>query len=314
MKATLFFFLLLSGFTYSQNIDLNGTKWVNKHLSFLQFQKKNVSLSDVSFLSGYRLDGSTIEFIHDFSSIAQITVGDKIIPREKYEVPNSRFTISYFSEDSIQFTALNPAAIYVASTINQKRSHVNLNEELFIEWEKTGEQPTELRYQRLDSVITFVSYLTTKNERQISGIRLSTSCYNMDRKYYTDLVIDTSGFLHARTVNQGYNNGSKPNFKYFEGRLNDDAFEELDSLFSFSGIPDNATVSYAGWASHSTNFNLTIRHTKGTAYASGIETNMSELERKFFDAIQYLILEEFAIKESDFVFEQSKFDADFNKK
>lgn len=312
MKTTLFFFLLLSGFTFSQNIDLNGTKWVNKHHQFLRFQKKSVSLSDVSFLNGYRLDGNTIEFIHDFSYIEQITVGDKVIAREKYEVPNSRFTISYFSEDSIQFTALNPAAIYVASTINQKRN--NLKEEQFIEWEKTGEQPKELRYQRLDSVITFVSYLTTKNERQISGIRLSTSCYNMDRKYYTDLVIDTSGFLHARTVNQGYNNGSKPNFKYFEGQLNDDTFEELDSLFSFSGIPDNATVSYTGWASHSTNFNLTIRHTKGTVYANGIESSMSELERKFFDAIQHLILEEFAIKESDFVFEQSKFDADFNNR
>jgi hypothetical protein len=312
MKATLHFFLLLSGFTFSQNIDLNGTKWVNEHHQFLRFQKKSISLSDVSFLSGYRLNGNTIEFKHDFSYIAQITVGDKVIAREKYEVPNSRFKISFFSSDSIQFTALNPAAIYVASMINQKRN--NLKEEQFIEWEKTGEQPKELRYQRLDSVITFVNYLTTKNERQISAIHLSTSCYNMDRKYYTDLVIDTKGFLHARTINQGYNNGSKPNFSYYEGQLNHGAFEKLDSLFSFSGMPDNATVSYIGWASHSTNFDLTIRHTKGTVYANGIETTMGELERKFFDAIQYLMLEEFAIKESVFVFEQSKFDADFNKK
>jgi hypothetical protein len=311
MKHLICFLLLFQGIAFSQNIDLTGTKWVGKQHQFFGFQEKSVSLSDVSFLRQYKVTGTMIEFKHDFSYIEQKTIGDKIIARETYEVPDSRFKISY-SPDSITLTAINPAAIYVASTVNQKRHH--LKEELFIEWEKTGERPKELEHQRLDSVMTFVSYPSTKNQRQVSAIYLSTSCYNMDRKYYTDLVVDSTGFLHVRTINQGYNNGNKPNFKYFEGPLNEVAFEKLDSLFSFSGMPDKGSLSYSGWASHSLNFDLTITHSKGTVSASGIRSSMPELERRFFDEVLDLIEDGMLVTKSDFVFEQSKFDADANKK
>lgn len=311
MKHLICSLLLFPGIAFSQNIDLTGTKWVGKQHEFLRFQEKSVSLTDISFLSKYKVTGTTIEFKHDFSYIEQKTMGDKIIAREAYEVPDSRFKISY-SPDSITFTAINPAAIYVASTLNQKRNH--LNEELFIAWEKTGERPKELQYQRLDSVMTFVSYQSTNNKRHVSAIHLSTSCYNMDRKYYTDLAVDSTGFLHVRTINQGYENGSKPNFKYFEGRLNETAFEKLDSLFSFSGMPDNGSLTYPGWTSHSLNFDLILTHSKGTVSASGIRSYMPELERRFFDEVLDLIEDGMLATKSDFVFEQSKFDADANKK
>lgn len=307
----LFFFLLFSGTAFSQNIDLNGTKWVGKHGEFLRFGEKTLSVSEAPFLSKYRIDGSTIAFTHDFSYIHEKTIGDKVVPRSEYEVPDSRFRINYLP-DSIKLTALNPGAFYTVGILNHPRSHPD--EKLFIDWEKTGEQPPELKWRKLDSVITFVNYQTTKNDRHISGIKLTTSCYNMGSKYYTDLVVDSTGFLHARTVSQGYDKGSRANFKYFEGQLDKSELQQLDSLFSFSGMPDNKTVSYTGWASHTINFDLGITHSKGTVYATGTEHSMADLERKFFDAILDLVDEKLIVKQSAFPFEASKFDADLKEK
>ena len=306
MKYILYSILFcLSVNLHAQSKSLSDSKWLSENQNFIKLGEKSAHISEIDFIHSYNFSDSIIEFIHDYSYIISISNGEQEIPRSKFEVPNSRFKLIILSKDSLIIQAVNPAGYYVATLINNPKK--SLNEESFIEWNKSNRIPPELKYTKLDSIIKLSSYVNSNNPRHIQKLKLTTSCFAYT-KYYSDMYIDTTGLLRARFISQGYNDRDKPEISLFERQLDNASIEKLDSLISYSGIGDNDLVSFSGWASHSTNVDLEIQHSNGQIKIVGIRGQMSDMTRALYDFITSMVSEEFIVGELNYDFIDSKFD------
>lgn len=305
MKYVLF--SILFGFSINlraQSADLSNSKWLSENQHFIKLTGKSAHISELDFIHSFRFSDTMIEFIHDYSHILSVSKGKKEVPRRKYEVPNSFFKLISLTKDSLILQAINPAAYYVATLINSPAKY--LNEEDIIKWNKSNKKPSNLKYVKLDSIVKLSSYLNSNNPRHIQELKLTTSCFAWT-KYYSDMYLDSTGLLRARFISQGYNDSDKPEITLFKGQLDQITIDKLDSLLSYSGIGDNELVTCNGFASHSTNVDLEIEHSKGQIKIVGIRGQMSDMMRALFDFIERLKKEEYMINELDYEFTNSKF-------
>ncbi len=275
---------------------------------------KSVSVDNVDFLREFHITRDTLFFTHDFSHILSISTGDSIVPRDKYEVPNSIFRIQHLTADSIVLVAANPTAYYVISEIQNDNNFVTgLTEERAIEWYNTGIAPYRYKKKLMDSTLVFYPYASLNNQRTITNIKLTTSCYNMDKKWYSDFYLDSTGTFYARVISQPYSK-KKYSAKYFSGEILESDKKILDSLFSHSALPNNNPVDIRpSYGSHCTRFNLEINHNKGKLDFHCTRSGLNRVQRAFFDIIDWTYYRDaYKVDSIDFIFEDTYFEKDQN--
>lgn len=142
-------------FRYNK-VSLNGT-WIGTSDFWCRIDSNSFDNEIYPFISSFKMNGDTLEFIHDYSNHKKYyedSLGNDVEYKEDY-LPNSIFEIKTLSKFDLALMPLNFSAAYIASEIKHRDGHVFFMKEDFIPLFQTKDSiEAEKENKKLDMLLT----------------------------------------------------------------------------------------------------------------------------------------------------------------